>query len=199
MLSEREQFIVLVQSQRLRKADAIVLLTGDALVRTKKAATLFREHWAPLIVVSGNSFAPEHGSLNAHDYRNALLEDRVPETQILLEAKSLNTRQQGINIMEMVKKKGWKRIIIVASHYHQYRAFLTFLQARTDAQSNVDIINGWMRNLSWTRKEPYGIRIDLLEGEFDRIEQYQQKGDVASFKEGIDYLLDYDKKVYGTH
>ncbi|MBI3334883.1 MAG: YdcF family protein, partial [Candidatus Portnoybacteria bacterium] len=119
----------------------------------------------------------------------------IPEKNIILEVESLNTRQQGVNVMEIVKEEEWKRIIIVASHYHQYRAFLTFLQARKKAHAGVDIINGWVKNLSWTKPERYGRRIDLLKNEFDRIEEYQQKGDVASFKEGIDYLLAYDKNL----
>ncbi|MBI3335779.1 MAG: YdcF family protein, partial [Candidatus Portnoybacteria bacterium] len=77
MLSEREQFIILASSQRLQKADTIILLTGDSLVRVPKATKLFKEHWAPLIVISGNSFAPEYGSFEAKTYKEALVKEGI--------------------------------------------------------------------------------------------------------------------------
>ena len=89
--------------------------------------------------------------------------------------------------MELAKEHDWKTILIVTSPHHQYRAFLTLLKAMRDAGLNLSLVNA-VAPLPWDEPLPWGVRRGLLPQEFDRIDAYQKKGDVASYEEGIAYM-----------
>ena len=89
--------------------------------------------------------------------------------------------------MELARSRNWTRVILVASHYHQYRAFLTFLKARSEAGLDLEILNAPVRDLPWFEATPWGRRLDLLESEFSKIEAYAGMGHIATFQEGIEH------------
>src|SRR3989338_6393895 len=62
-----------------------------------------------------------------------LLKRSVKESHIIIEDKSLNTRDQSINVCELAKKNRWQKIIIVGSYPHyQARYFLTFIKGAAE-------------------------------------------------------------------
>jgi uncharacterized SAM-binding protein YcdF (DUF218 family) len=189
-MNPKEKFISIVANQPTEKADAIVILEGDALNRIPHGAELYKEGWAPLVVLSGGIDNPPH-SIPSRRMLPHLVAAGVPEASVVIEEKSQHTWGQVGEIAALAKERGWKKIIIVASHYHQYRAYLTFLKGFTDAglDKSVVLINSPARDLPWfDANDPQGRRADLLEGEFERIEKYYPQGNVASFEEGVNYL-----------
>lgn len=184
-MTEREKLFFLIFNELLVKADIIVLLEGDGFARVPFAARLYQEGWALKILVSGGADNAAYGSFPARKLVAKLIKMGISSADIIVEADSQNTKEQAINVIALAKKNGWKKIILVASHYHQPRAFLTFLKAASGAKSKLRIINAPARELSWFEKNPWGRRIDLLESEMEKIERY--KDDLASFKEGIIY------------
>ena len=184
----REQFIALVNNDRIVKSDVIVVLEGDGYYRVDKAADLWKDGWAPLVVISGGSDNPSYGSYPAAKMKKQLRKAGVPEKHILLDEKSQSTKEQAEEMMRWARERKWKSMILIASHYHQYRAFLTFLRAMQAKRLKLILINTPSRGLSWFKKTPWGRRIDLLSSEFARITTYRRKGDVASFTEGIAYM-----------
>ncbi len=184
----REQFIALLNNDRIAKSDVIIVLEGDGYYRVDKAADLWKEKWAPLVVISGGSDNPSYGSYPAAQMKKQLRRAGVPEQYILLDEKSKNTKEQAEEMMRWAKAKKWRRIILIASHYHQYRAFLTFLRAMQSKRMKLILINTPSRGLPWFKKNPWGRRIDLLSSEFDKITAYRRKGDIASFVESIAYM-----------
>jgi uncharacterized SAM-binding protein YcdF (DUF218 family) len=187
-LSIREKFIVLVSNDTLKKSDAIIILEGDGLNRLSHGAFLFKEHWAPTVVISGGINKPPH-SLPAKEMLPELLKFGVAEGSILLEEKSMNTREQAVEIIKLAKDKKWQSIIIVASHYHQYRAYLTFLKGMEEVGLKISIINSPARDLKWFKGDESagGKRADILEKEFEKIEEYSLKGHIASFEDAVEY------------
>ena len=187
-LTPRETFFFLISNDRLVKADAIIVLEGDGFARIPHGAQLFREGWAPVVVLSGANDTPPH-SIIVSKMLPHLLEAGVPREAVILEEKSQNTREQGVEIIRMARERGWKRIILVASHYHQYRAYLTFLKALQESGYELALINSPARDLSWFEKTEGGQppRIELLQGEMDRIEVYAPKGHIATFESAIEY------------
>jgi uncharacterized SAM-binding protein YcdF (DUF218 family) len=188
-LSPELVFSILVSNNRLKKSDGIILLEGDYHNRVAQAAELFKNGWAPTIVVSGDTDKPEVSSIHSRHLIESLLKENIPAKNIIPEFKSQNTWEQGVEIMKIVKENKWKRIILVASNFHQFRAFLTFLKAMKEFGMQIEIYNSPARSLDWFKLkpgEPYGPRINLLEGEFKRISTYVNN--VASFEEGIEYL-----------
>jgi uncharacterized SAM-binding protein YcdF (DUF218 family) len=92
-----------------------------------------------------------------------------------------------VEVIKLAQQKNWLRIILVATHEHQYRAYLTFLREVLDSKSGIILYNAPVRNLGWFSETGWGIRFLRLEKEFERIELYLSRGHLASFKEAIDY------------
>ena len=187
-MTEREQFIALLGSETLAPADAIILLQGDGLARVGKAAELYAEKMAPIVVISGGVRGGRaRGSFPTEQMEQALIAQGVPQSRVMIESVSTNTREQAEQIFDLVKEKKWRHIILVASNYHQYRAWLNFLQVRSERRSACNITSAPVA-LPWFTTQVWGKRIDLLEDEFRKITLYQRRKHVASFTQGIEYL-----------
>ena len=184
-MTEREIFIALVSNEKLNKADAIILLEGDGYFRVPWAVELYKRKWAPKIVVSGVVDDKTYGSFPK--LAKKLKEYKVANKDIMVDVKSKNTREAAVNIIEMVIRKKWKKIILVASHYHQYRAGLTFLKAMQEKKIKIQIINSPVRDLAWFSDNKWGKRFNLLGAEFERIEKYSELGHLATYKDAIAY------------
>jgi uncharacterized SAM-binding protein YcdF (DUF218 family) len=187
MITEREKFIILVDNDFIKPSDAIILLEGDGMFRVTKAVELYKNNFARKIVFSGGVFNPTLGSFPASFIVPELIKRGVHKDDIIIEGNSLHTQGQSVEIMNLCIRKNWKRIILVASHYHQYRAYLTFLKAMYDAKIQIEIINNTSQNLHWFEETGWGKRIDLLETEFLKIEEYRAKGHLATFEQAIEY------------
>ena len=111
----------------------------------------------------------------------------VAEEDLIHEDKSQNTRQQAVEIVKMATERGWKKLALVASHEHQYRAYLTFLREVLDTKSGLILYNTPVRNLNWFVDNGWGKRYDRLLGEFERIEKYSALGHLATAEEVIEY------------
>lgn len=113
-------------SSNCKKADAIVVISGgDTQARTSKAIDLYKNNWAPLLIVSGAA-ADKSGLSNAAAMKKQALRQGVPESVIITEEASETTKQNAVEVAAIVKKRGMKRIILVTSGYHMQRAKLEF-------------------------------------------------------------------------
>lgn len=187
-MTDREKFIVLLDSENISKCDAIILLEGDGFARYKEAVSLYKDGIAPVIVFSGGFDDEKSGAYTFERVSPLILKEGVPEESLIHESKSLNTYEQAVQIIEIAKAKSWKRICLVASHYHTYRAFLTFLCEQKKSMPDLLIDIASVKDLDWYEDNIWGKRIDLLSGELDKIDLYQQKNNVASYEDGINYL-----------
>lgn len=186
-MNEREKFIAVVDNDMLRPSDIIVLLEGDGLHRVSKAVELFQAGLGRFVVFSGGIDAPEYGSFSSSKVLPLLIEGGIPESAIILEEVSKNTREQAIEIVNMMIEKSWKRMILVGSHYHQYRAYLTFLRVIKDKSSGLVVYNAPARDLPWFLDPGWGKRIDLLDNELSKIEEYRRFDHIASFESALEY------------
>jgi len=187
MITEREIFMTLVDNDILKSSDAIVLLEGDGLNRYQKAVELYTQGIASKIIFSGGITDYEYGSYPFSDVLPHILEAGVPQDAIIHEDKSLNTHEQAVEVVKIAIKNRWKRLALVASHEHQYRAYLTFLREVISTNSGIILYNAPVRNLGWFKPTSWGIRFECLEQEFERIEKYSQSGHLATYKEVIEY------------
>lgn len=186
-MTEREQLIAIVDNDILTPSDAIVMLEGDGYCRVEKAAGLYLRGIAPKIVFSGGITDYEYGSYPFSDVLPHLLKAGVKAEAIIHEDRSLHTRAQAVEVVKMAKDKGWKKLALVASHEHQYRAYLTFLREVLDTKSGIILYNAPARNLGWFKETKWGERFNRLEQEFNRIEKYSAMGHLATFAEAIEY------------
>ena len=179
--------MAIIDNDCLMKSDAIILLEGDGVYRVEKAADLYKGGWSNRIIFSGNITDPDYGSYPLSEVLPFLLQKGVPEEAIVHEDKSLNTREQAIEVIQMAIEKGWNKLILVASHEHQYRAYMTFLREVIDTKSEILLFNSPARNLNWFVDSGWGMRFDRLKSEIDRIERYGAMGHLATADEIIEY------------
>lgn len=111
----------------LDKADALIVLSGDNFYgdRATRAAELFREGKAPLVVASGTRLHPNAGvaELIEHD----LVERGVPRDKILRFAQDADsTQEEAEALAKLAEAKKWRRAIVVTSNYHTRRARYIF-------------------------------------------------------------------------
>ena len=187
MITDREKILAIVDNDCLSPSDAIILLEGDGFDRFRKAVSLYKQGQAPKIVFSGNITDYDYGSFPFAEVLPRMLEAGVPEDDIIHEDKSLNTREQAVEVVRMAQERGWKKLILVASHEHQYRAYLTFLREVLDSKSGITLYNAPARNLDWFVDKGWGTRFERLEAEILRIEKYTEMGHLANAQEVIDY------------
>lgn len=187
MLNLREIFISIVDNDLIKKSDVIILLEGDGLNRCCHAIDLYKQQKADRLIFSGGIVDYQYGSFPYSDVLPHLLKSGIPESDIIFEDKSQNTREQAVEVIRIAIEKKWKRMILVASPEHQYRAYLTFLKELFDTKSNIVIYNSAARNLKWFTDSDWGIRYDRLNQEFERIKKYSQLGQLASITEAIEY------------
>ena len=187
MITDREKILAIVDNDCLSPSDAIILLEGDGFDRFRKAVSLYKQGQAPKIVFSGNITDYDYGSYPFAEVLPRMLEAGVPEEDIIHEDKSLNTREQAVEVVRMAQERGWRKLILVASHEHQYRAYLTFLREVLDSKSGITLYNAPARNLDWFVDKGWGTRFERLEAEILRIEKYSEMGHLANAQEVIDY------------
>ena len=187
MITDREKAIALIDNDCFTKSDVAVLLEGDGFNRFQKAVELYKKGMVKKILFSGNIIDRDYGSFPFDEVKPLILKEGVPESDIIHENKSLNTREQAIEVISLAEKNGWRKLALVASHEHQYRAYMTFLREVIDRKNNIILYNTPVRNLNWFVDHGWGIRFNRLSAEFERIEKYSKLGHLASYQEVIDY------------
>ncbi len=185
----REKFLAIVNTQQLQKADAVVLLEGDGFARIDKACDLVNKGWANFLVFSGGIDNADYGSFPFEKCKEKILATGIDEAKIILEEVSQHTRQQAEEVLKLCLQRGWNKIVLVATHYHQYRAFLTFLKVleETGLDNSIQIINV-PALATWFEQMPWGKREELLESEFEKIEKYKELGHMSNYENALQYL-----------
>ena len=179
--------MAIVNNDCLEKSDVAVLLEGDGLFRFQKAVDLYSNGLVSKIVFSGNIIDKSYGSFPFEEVKPLIMKGGVQEDDLIHEDRSLHTRQQAVEVVKMAMENGWKKLILVASSEHQYRAYLTFLREVIDTGSGIILYNVPVQNLNWFIDSGWGKRFDRLSDEFDRIEKYSALGHLANAREVIEY------------
>ena len=187
MITDREIIMAIVDNDCLKPSDAIILLEGDGFHRFQKAVDLYKKGLGKKIVFSGAIVQKEYGSYPFEEVKPFIINAGVPEEDLIHEDKSLQTQQQAVEVVKMAMENGRKRLALVASHEHQYRAYLTFLRQVLDSKSGIILYNAPVRNLDWFVDSGWGMRFDRLKAEIERIEKYSAFGHLANAQEVVEY------------
>lgn len=104
-------------------SDALIVLGDDnyAADRAFHAAELYREGVAPVVVASGRMLRQNVSiaDVMAHDLESF----GVPAASIVkLAHRGENTRDEAFEAAQLIKTRGWKRVLVVTSNYHARRA-----------------------------------------------------------------------------
>jgi uncharacterized SAM-binding protein YcdF (DUF218 family) len=137
VLSARSLGHLLHHDDPLERADVIVVLAGSWLSRVAEAGDLYRDHLAPLIVLSRE--LPDHGeqALRAKGIDvpgvtdvqvRALGAMGVPREAILLLEPQEATATEAARVAELTSARGWRTIIVVTDKLHTARARLVMMR-----------------------------------------------------------------------
>lgn len=140
-------------AQAPRKADLIVVLGGDGGARSLTGAELYQGGLAPYLLLTGL----EEGEKEAVPYylhwRSQLLQAKgVAATAILFDEKSMNSWQEAQNTLEMMRQKGWRRVLVVSDPPHLRR--LDWVWGKTFAGTDKEYLliaamPSWWRSRAW--------------------------------------------------
>lgn len=136
--------------QDLPKADAIVVLGGatkpadpprpwvevsDEGDRLFHALKLYREGKAPRIILSGGriDWQGAGGPPESSDMAELLEAMGIPKSAILQDPTSLNTRQNAVNVKQIMDQQGIRKILLITSASHMPRSLLIFKRLGIDA------------------------------------------------------------------
>jgi uncharacterized SAM-binding protein YcdF (DUF218 family) len=119
----------LVVEDPVAHSDAIIVLGDDNYWgdRATRAAELWRQGDAPVVVASGRRLRPYAGvaELIAHDLQS----HGVPMSSVVpLDHDAADTREEAIALRGLAEQRHWHRLIVVTSNYHTRRARYIFLK-----------------------------------------------------------------------
>ncbi len=116
----------LIVQDRLETADVIVMLAGGRRdERVRQAADLYREGYAPLVVLSGTG-AQTFGFSIPEVMRRQAISHGIPPSALLFESTSTSTVEQAREIRSVLEGHRVRRAIVVTSTYHSRRAAYVF-------------------------------------------------------------------------
>ena len=154
----------LVVEDRLGRVDAIVVVAGGTPSREAKAAALFREGWAPRIIVSRPVPNSNLRALRALGVRPldlqgesilALTKYGVPPDRLVMMAEpSQNTEAELETVHDLARRTGYRGVILVTSPEHTRR--VKVIWSRKDREDHVEglvvpapnddfSVDGWWR------------------------------------------------------
>jgi uncharacterized SAM-binding protein YcdF (DUF218 family) len=150
----------LYAEDQLQRADAICVLAGTRMERPLEAADLYRNGWAPLIVMTEE--VPDPGlevlksrgmelPTNAQIARDVMVKLGVPATAIeILPHLHDSTADEAASVRHAAVSRKWKRIIVVTSKFHTRRG--GFAVRRELKGSGVEVL---MRGSAYDRADPH--------------------------------------------
>lgn len=164
----------------LKKSDCILALGSHDLRVAERAAELYLQGYAPLVIMSGGlgNFTKDMWTEKEADQFAAIaIRKGVPEKNILIENKSTNT---GENILFTQKLLGKKKVnpqsfIVVQKPYMERRSYATFKKHWPDKDLIVTSPQISFEEYP-TDEIPMEKVINIMVGDLQRIKMYPVKG-----------------------
>lgn len=155
----------LTPSGEKQKSDAIVVAsagvhesgapTPGSTLRAYAAGRLYLEGWAPKVIVSGGVTEPYLPPLETKGMHIVLRGMGVPNEDIIIEDRSADTYENGVETLHILQKMGASRILLVSHDYHLYRLLGVFRKLGVQATPYAANLNypkapePWWRLLDW--------------------------------------------------
>lgn len=164
----------------LVKSDVILALGSHDLRVATRAAQLFLEGWAPLLVCSGglgNLTSDIWTESEADQFAAIAIGMGVPTDSILIENKSTNTGENIIFTEKLLRERGIDphSFIVVQKPYMERRSYATFKKHWAD--KNVVITSPQLSFEEYPNDDiPVDRVIEIMAGDLQRIREYPAKG-----------------------
>lgn len=165
---------------QLQKSDCILALGSHDLRVAERAAEIYLEGFAPLLVMSGGlgNFTRDMWTEKEADLFAAVAIDKgVPANKILIENQSTNTGENILFTQQLLKDKGYnpQSFIVVQKPYMERRAYATFKQHWAD--KSLMVTSPQISFINYPTSEiPMEKVINIMVGDLQRIKYYPAKG-----------------------
>jgi uncharacterized SAM-binding protein YcdF (DUF218 family) len=116
---------------RLEKADCVLALGSHDVRVAERAAELYLQHWAPLLIFSGGLGRLTEDmwtETEADKFAKIAMDMGVPKEKILIENKSTNTGENILFTQQLLERNHLhvESFIVVQKPYMERRSFATF-------------------------------------------------------------------------
>lgn len=173
----------LVLKQPLIKSDCILVFGGHDPSVAIHAAHLYKEQWAPKVIVSGGVTHPAsfYGEteerIEAEALKLILLKNDVKEEDIILERKAKNTSENFWFTADLLEGRhlSYDKFILVQKPYTERRTYLTGLNRWPDKSLIVSSANVTFKEY-FNGDIPKEKIIDMIVGEVYRLKEYPTLG-----------------------
>lgn len=162
------------------KSDCILALGSHDLRVAERAAQLYLDGFAPLLILSGGlgNFTKDMWTEKEADKFAAIAIKRgVPETSILIENKSTNTGENILFTQKLLEEKELhpQSFIVVQKPYMERRSYATFKKHWPDKKL---IVTSPQISLKEYPTEEISMEkvINIMVGDLQRIKIYPEKG-----------------------
>ena len=164
----------------LEPADCILALGSHDLRVAERAADLYLEGYAPILILSGGlgNFTKGLWTKSEADlFAEVAIKKGVPERDILIENKSSNTGENILFTQLLLKEKGLdpKRFIVVQKPYMERRSLATFKKHWPEKELMVTSPQISFEDYS-NEEIPMERVINIMVGDLQRIHLYPEKG-----------------------
>lgn len=164
----------------IEKADCILVLGSHDTRVAERAAELFLDGLAPLLIFSGGLGRLTEGvwsKTEADLFAEIAITKGVPNEAILIENKSTNTGENILFTQQLLKKRHLEpqSFIVVQKPYMERRSFATFKKHWPDKKLVVTSPQISFNNYP-TKEIPLEQVINIMIGDLQRIKEYPQKG-----------------------
>lgn len=167
-------------NHRLAKSDCILALGSHDLRVADRAAELYLEGWAPLLIMSGglgnftkNMWAEAEADL----FAAIAIKKGVPAENILIENRSSNTGENILFTQQLLQRKGLylQTFIVVQKPYMERRSYATFKKHWHDKKLLVTSPQISFNKYP-TPEIPLEKVINIMTGDLQRIKLYPAMG-----------------------
>lgn len=162
------------------RSGCILALGSHDLRVADRAAELYLQGWAPLVIMSGGLGNLTKGMWTepeANRFADIAIQKGVPATALLIENRSTNTGENILFTAQLLKEKGLDpdSFIVVQKPYMERRSYATFKKHWPDKKVTVTSPQLDLEEYA-TDEIPLERVINIMTGDLQRIRYYPAKG-----------------------
>ena len=167
-------------NNNLEKSDCILVLGSHDVRVAERAAEIFLQGWAPLLIFSGGLGRLTEDmwtETEADKFANIAIEMGVPQEVILRENRSTNTGENILFTQQLLDKNNLdpQSFIVVQKPYMERRSYATFKKHWPD--KTLIVTSPQITFLDYPNEEiPLEKVIHIMLGDLQRIKIYAEKG-----------------------
>ena len=117
----------LVESDKLEKADAIAVFSGDSGPRTERAVELLKDGYADYLILSGGKVYDDVTMVEL--MKNHAIKLGIDESKILIDDEASTTNENAEFTADIIEENNFRSVIVVTSDYHTRRSKLAMKKA----------------------------------------------------------------------